>query len=131
MLHLIRSNYAGKSKLIDLAEKLQFLTLDVISTIGFGKCFGLLDADDDPHEYVKTTEDGLRNVNRQMALGTWRLNLIIPKTKPDPATATGFEKMLLFCFAVVDAREKAFKEQEALGIVEKADMLTSFMRMDY
>ncbi|KAI2622780.1 cytochrome P450 [Hypomontagnella submonticulosa] len=128
LLHLIRSNYAGKSKLIDLAEKLQFLTLDVISTIGFGKCFGLLDADDDPHEYVKTTEDGLRNVNRQMALGTWRLNLIIPKTKPDPATATGFEKMLLFCFAVVDAREKAFKEQEALGIVEKADMLTSFMK---
>ncbi|KAI0381225.1 cytochrome P450 [Hypomontagnella monticulosa] len=128
LLHLIRSNYAPEGRLLDLAEKLQFLTLDVISAIGFGKCFGLLDADSDTHKYVESTEDGLRDVNRRLALGTWWLYFIYPKTEPNPATATGFERMAIFCSTVVDAREKAFKEQEKLGIVEKEDMLTSFMR---
>jgi hypothetical protein len=39
----------------DLAKKLQFLTLDVIGLVGFGKSFGLLDIDDDPDEFSKCT----------------------------------------------------------------------------
>ncbi|KAI0183533.1 hypothetical protein EV127DRAFT_446851 [Xylaria flabelliformis] len=59
LLHLVRSRYAGQKKVMDLAQKTHFLTLDVISTIGFGKCFNLLSTDGDPDEYLKSTHDGL------------------------------------------------------------------------
>ena len=39
-IDLIRKNYPGKS--FDLAEKSQLLTLDVLSTVAFGKSFGYL-----------------------------------------------------------------------------------------
>ena len=41
----------------DMARKVQFLTLDVISKIAFGKEFGFIDADDDCFGYIKTTEE--------------------------------------------------------------------------
>lgn len=43
----------GKKGAFDLANKLQFLTLDVIGLVGFGKSFGLLDVDADPDEFGK------------------------------------------------------------------------------
>lgn len=53
-MHLIDS-YANNriNGAFDLANKLQFLTLDVIGLVGFGKSFGLLDVDADPHEFGK------------------------------------------------------------------------------
>lgn len=47
--------YADKrgDNTFDLANKLQFLTLDIIGLVGFGKSFGLLDVDADPHEFGK------------------------------------------------------------------------------
>ncbi|KAI0012005.1 cytochrome P450 [Xylariaceae sp. FL0662B] len=131
LIQLIQSGYACRRKPMDLALKIQYFTLDVISLIGFGKCFGLIDADDDPDEYVKSTAAGLRAINKQMAFGTWWTNwipLIGPKMDLDPKTAKGFEKMLALSSAMVEVREQAFKEQKDLGVVEKADMLTSFMK---
>ncbi|KAI8626742.1 cytochrome P450 [Xylariaceae sp. FL1651] len=55
LLQLVRSRYSGHRKPMDLAQKLQFFTLDVISTIGFGKCFDLLGMDEDLEEYLKST----------------------------------------------------------------------------
>ena len=40
-------------KPMNLARITTFFTLDVISTIAFGKPFGFLEIDDDPFEYLK------------------------------------------------------------------------------
>ncbi|KAJ8126490.1 hypothetical protein O1611_g7149 [Lasiodiplodia mahajangana] len=106
-------------------------SLDVISTIGFGKTYDLLDKDEDPSEYVSSTHLGLRICNTQMALGTWRLNQIpffSPKTDLDVETTKGFYKITALNSLMVEAREREFNEQKTLGVVPRADMLTSFMR---
>lgn len=80
----MQSGYARPGKRMDLAQKVHFLTLDSISTIGFDQCFGLLDQDADPNSYTTSTMEGLRAINRQMALGTWWTNwipLVGPKSK--------------------------------------------------
>lgn len=42
---------------VDLAPKVQFMALDIISTIAFGEPFGFLEADADKFEYIgQTTE---------------------------------------------------------------------------
>ncbi|KAI1080538.1 cytochrome P450 [Whalleya microplaca] len=131
LVHLIQSGYARRNKPMDLAQKLQFLTLDIISTIGFGKCFGLVDADDDPDEFVKSTAVGLRAINKQMAFGTWWTNwipLVGPKVNADTMTAKGFDKMVVLSSATVEVREQARKEQKTSDVVEKEDMLASFMK---
>ena len=43
--------HTGNGGVFDLGKKLQFMTLDVIGQVGFGKSFGLLDIDDDPDEF--------------------------------------------------------------------------------
>lgn len=131
-VQLVQSGYARPGKRMDLAQKVHFLTLDSISTIGFDQCFGLLDQDADPNSYTTSTMEGLRAINRQMALGTWWTNwipLVGPKMDVDVATSKGFEKMLALSGSMLEARERAFHEEEKnIGVVEKADMLTSFMK---
>lgn len=130
LIQLIQ-NYADSNKPMDLAQKLQFLTLDIISTIGFGQCFGLLEEDDDPSEYVKSTATGLKMVNRQMAFGTWWMNwlpLVGPKTDANPKTSQGFDRMLALSSIIADTREHAFQEQNKSGPVQREDMLASFTR---
>ncbi|KAI1266252.1 cytochrome P450 [Xylariaceae sp. FL1019] len=132
LMSLIRTGYANGRTPMDLAEKLQFFALDVISCIGFGKRFGLLEADEDPDEHIKSTEAGLRINNRQLALGTWWMNwlpFIGPRMEvADLKTAKGFEKMCALSAEITEAREKAFQEQKEAGVINRADMLTSFMK---
>ncbi|GAP88867.1 putative cytochrome P450 [Rosellinia necatrix] len=134
LLHLIRSRYTGSQrKPMDLAEKIEFFTLDVISTIGFGKCFNLLNTNKDPNGYVKSTHVGLEINNRQIALGTWWMNelpFFQPKKGTDVKDTSGFKKMRALNASMVAAREVEFREQKEKngGVVPRADMLTSFMR---
>ncbi|KAJ2996539.1 hypothetical protein NUW58_g941 [Xylaria curta] len=131
LLHLIRSRYAGQRKSMDLAQKIQFFALDVISAIGFGECFHLLDADDDPNNYVNSIREGLSVVCKQAALGTWWLNsipFIGPKPNLDLKTTNGFYRIASLHASMVEAREKEFHEQKKSGVVPRADMLTSFMK---
>lgn len=44
---------------VDLAEKVQYLTLDVITSVAFGKKFGYLETDSDVHSYIKMTEGSM------------------------------------------------------------------------
>lgn len=131
LLHLVRSRYANKRKVMDLPEKIQYFTLDTISTIGFGKCFNLMNADEDPNEYLTSNHAGLKVCNRQVALGTsWvnRIPFLSPKTDLDIEKTKGFYKMTAMNAAMVEAREKEFHEQKSRGVVPRADMLTSFMK---
>ncbi|KAI1423568.1 cytochrome protein [Xylaria sp. FL1777] len=131
LINLVRSKYAGQGKSMDLAQKLGFFTLDVISTIGFGKCYNLLTTDEDPDEYVESIHKGLRTINRQVALGTWWVNWIPflgTKPNPDINKNKGFFKMAMLNASMVEAKEKEFNEQKSLGVVPRADMLMSFMK---
>jgi hypothetical protein len=44
---------------VDFALKSQYFTLDVISSIAFGKAFGDLEADDDVSSLIQTSEETL------------------------------------------------------------------------
>ena len=46
---------ADKYRPVDFALKTQFLTLDVISDLAFGKPFGYLEKDDDVFDYIQIT----------------------------------------------------------------------------
>lgn len=116
---------------MDLPEKIQYFTLDTISTIGFGKCFDLMNTDEDPNEYLISTHSGLKVCNRQVALGSYWMNRIpflAPKTHTDVEKTKGFYKMTALNAAMVQAREREFHEQKSRGAVPRADMLTSFMK---
>ncbi|KAI0405626.1 cytochrome P450 [Xylaria palmicola] len=131
LLNLVRSRYAHQRKLMDLAQKVQFFTLDVISTIGFGKCYDLLNTDRDPDEYLESTHLGLKMLNIQIALGTWWTNWIPfvgPKLDSDLESSKGFYKLTALNATLVEGREKEFREQKSRGVVPRADMLTSFMK---
>lgn len=89
---------------------------------------------------VRSTEDGLRRINRMMALNvSWinRIPFLGPSAVPDADKATGFEKMLTISSGIVEARENAFRKSlesnskeaaSSSGVAERADMLASFMR---
>lgn len=40
---------------VDFAQKIQFLTLDIISDLAFGQPFGYVEQDDDVFDFIKTT----------------------------------------------------------------------------
>lgn len=48
---------AGEYKPMDFAMKANYLTLDVISEISYGKSFGHLEQDADVYEHIKMMEE--------------------------------------------------------------------------
>lgn len=109
---------------MDLAKKVQYFTLDVISTIGLGKSFGMLNSDTDVCDYAKSTEEGLHMATVALALGfsfisqlPWIGKFVGPSIKD----SKGFGKMMATCFRYVD--ERAAKPTDA-----RSDMLASFVR---
>jgi cytochrome P450 len=73
LLDLVRNKYAStvgeEAKVMDLGKKIQYFTLDVISTVGFGHPFGDLKADADLNDYIKSDEEGLSILKVCLALG--------------------------------------------------------------
>lgn len=58
LIGLIERKYLSTSKesrIMDLGEKAQFFTLDVISDLAFGEPFGYMAQDRDPFDYIKIT----------------------------------------------------------------------------
>ncbi|KAL1651593.1 hypothetical protein SLS61_005255 [Didymella pomorum] len=59
LVNLIESKYISTKtdyRPVDLAQKLQFFTLDVISDLVFGKPLGCLQHDKDPYDYVEAMD---------------------------------------------------------------------------
>lgn len=109
---------------MDLAKKIPFFTLDVISHVGLGKPFGDLKADKDVHDYLKSTEDGLKIGNTSFALGlAWLLEVPIigPAISPSEKDVSGFGRMMKEARKLVD-------ERMAQSTEAKSDMLASFIR---
>lgn len=126
-LNLIRTKYVSSDREIipmDLATKVQFFTLDVISSIGLGKAFGMLQRDQDVDNYLQSSEEGLTIGNNALAMGfSWitQAPLIGRFIAPSPKDNNGFGKMMAACFRLVD-------ERAASSTDKRSDMLASFMR---
>lgn len=61
LLELIKTKYLSsptETKSFDLAEKMQFFSMDTISDISFGKPLGFLANDTDMYDYLKTSAAG-------------------------------------------------------------------------
>ncbi|KAL4974569.1 cytochrome P450 [Aspergillus desertorum] len=127
LLNLIRAKYVSSDHQVvpmDLAKKVQYFTLDVISSVGLGKAFGMLEADRDVDEYLQSSEEGLAIANTALALGFSRLTqapLIGRFFAPSPNDNNGFGKMMATCFRLVD-------ERAASATDKRSDMLASFIR---
>ncbi|KAK4177376.1 cytochrome P450, partial [Triangularia setosa] len=130
-LSLIRTKYASDNrqpvKKMDLAKKIQFFTMDVISLVAFGTTFGMLDRDKDIDNFVKSSEDGLLIGNKFMALNLgWLVQapVIGRFLGPSVKDKTGFGAMMRECFRYIDERV----ENAEKGGEERRDMLASFYR---
>ncbi|KAL4866245.1 hypothetical protein BDV12DRAFT_173125 [Aspergillus spectabilis] len=126
-LSLIRSKYISTDRTIvpmDLAQKVQYFTLDVISSVGLGKTFGMLQSDHDVDNYIQSSEEGLAIGNTALAMGfSWiaQAPLIGRFIAPSPENPNGFGKMMAACFCAVDERAASPSDK-------RSDMLASFMR---
>lgn len=109
---------------MDLAQKIPFFTLDVISHIGLGTPFGNLTANKDVNDYLKSSEEGLKigNTAFGMGLGWLRETPIIgPAISPSEKDQTGYGRMMHEARKIVDARRSKSTDG-------KSDMLASFIR---
>lgn len=109
---------------MDLAKKVQYFTLDVISNVGLGKAFGMLQSDRDVDNYLQSSEEGLAIGNTALAMGfSWltQAPFIGRFIAPSPKDNNGFGKMMAACFRLVD-------ERAASSTDKRSDMLASFMR---
>jgi cytochrome P450 len=111
-------------KPMDLAKKVQYLTLDVISDVGLGQAFGMLKADTDLNGYIKSGEEGLTIANTSVGLGiNWILQIpwVGKLLGPSEKDKSGFGKMMSTAFKMVDNRLQS-------STSSRSDMLASFIR---
>ncbi|KKZ65566.1 hypothetical protein EMCG_08591 [[Emmonsia] crescens] len=108
---------------VDFARKVQYLTLDVISTIAFGRTFGFLDKDGDLFDYIKTTEESLP-LMQMIALVPWLVNVLQSRLfkafLPSHTDVVGLGKVMGIAKEVVAERYGPKK-------ITKPDMLGSFV----
>ncbi|KAM0250721.1 hypothetical protein ACHAQJ_008476 [Trichoderma viride] len=98
--------------------------MDVISGVGLGKTFGMLQSDSDVEDYIQSTEEGLRIGNYAFALGfSWiaQAPFIGRFIAPSPTDSKGFGRMMATCFRYVDERLENPTDK-------RSDMLASFIR---
>lgn len=113
---------------MDLAQKAQFFTLDVIMDIATGTPVGDLEHDADVYSYLRTTADALAPL---IMIGSvpsvqnfLQIPLIAKKLFPTAEDKIGFGKLIGIAEKKVAERFSADPE----GQVEKFDMLQSFVR---
>ncbi|KAI8274248.1 Cytochrome P450 monooxygenase lolP1 [Colletotrichum sp. SAR11_59] len=62
LVRLIEDKYVSTAvdfRPVDLCRKIQYLTLDIITSLAFGYHFGYLEQDADVHRYIQMTEESM------------------------------------------------------------------------
>ncbi|KAH8725563.1 benzoate 4-monooxygenase cytochrome-like protein P450 [Phaeosphaeriaceae sp. PMI808] len=127
LLELLRKKYLSTlahSNPVDIGEKIQFFTIDVISTVGFGEPIGDLKADADLNLYIKSSELGLKMMCIVGALGLTTLANWPPLARligPKETDKSGPGRMMFTARNLIDSRLK--KPMEG-----RSDMMASFIR---
>lgn len=109
---------------MDLATKIQYLTLDVVSAVALSSAFGDLKANEDVNDYLKASKQGLYINNLSFGLGlSWLREVpILGKAMgPSEKDERGYGKMM------AEAR-KMITQRKASGSHDRSDMLSSFIR---
>ena len=127
LVELIRSKYLSTPahyRPVDLANKVQYLTVDIISKIGFGKAFGDLKADADVDGYISSSREGLVLMNLTAGLGLtpyFHWPPIARLVGPSEKDKSGFGKMMAVSRELIDSRLEKPTDS-------RSDMLASFIR---
>ncbi|TEA19139.1 Cytochrome P450 monooxygenase lolP1 [Colletotrichum sidae] len=126
LVNLIETRYLSTEtefKPCDLARKVQYFTLDVISAIGFGKKFGYVEADADFMRYIDTTEKMLPTI-LMIALQPWVLSIM-----QNPTLSFLFPnvKSVIGIGDVMKRASEAVEERYGEKPVVKRDILGSFV----
>lgn len=109
---------------MDIAEKVQYFTHDVITAITFGKAFDMVQKDADTNGYIKSIKEGFLTANILVVFGLAKISqssLIGPALTPVATEETGYGKLLA-------VSTKLIKEREANPREKPEDMLDSFIR---
>ncbi|KAK3110938.1 hypothetical protein LTR53_014273 [Teratosphaeriaceae sp. CCFEE 6253] len=119
LVGLIRDRYTGT--IIDLADVMRFFTLDVLSTLAFGRPFGFMAANKDLWDYGKTNAEFMPIFQLQANHGWMRRILSSPVMQalaaPKVTDATGIGPALGFARQAVAERygPEAKTKQDMLG----------------
>ena len=122
MMQLIKARYNGVT--VDVAKVTRFFTLDVLSTVAFGRPFGFMAANEDLWEYNKTSSDFLQilefatnHPNLRWLLST---RLVQALAAPKVTDKAGMGPMLKFA-------RQAVAERHGPNAKIKKDMLGHFV----
>lgn len=126
-IRLIEDKYlstADEFRPVDMARKIQYMTLDVISKIAFGEPFGFMDKDDDHFGYIKTTEDTVPMM-QMFALIPWLISLL---QSPLCKAMMPSERDTVGLGPIMAAATRAVNQRFGAKAGDKNDMLGSFVR---
>ena len=126
LIRLLETKYLSTAtdfKAVDLAQKAQYFTLDVISSLAFGKAFGYLVSDEDKFGYIETTEKTVlvllatALLPRVLSiLQSLRLKSIMPSARGMVGIGT-----------VMSLAQEAVSQRYGTSPIVKRDMLGSFI----
>lgn len=100
LIELIGSKYASTSidyRPVDIGRKVQYFTLDVISSLAFGEAFGDLEMDGDVHKYIEMLDEAGPSIILLTVLPWVRRILQLPLMKrllPSSKDKVGFGKVM-------------------------------------
>ncbi|KAF6812059.1 cytochrome p450 [Colletotrichum sojae] len=126
---LVRRKYVsstgGEVKPMDLARVTQFMTLDVITEIAYGRAFGYLATDSDLHDYISTSEAAVPYL-QLLGEVPWLQKIFLNKfvlgaVGPKPTDKSGIGKLMGMAKDVASTRYGPDAKDER-------DMLGAFVR---
>ncbi|KAG0645674.1 Cytochrome P450 monooxygenase lolP1 [Hyphodiscus hymeniophilus] len=126
LMKLIDTKYVSTNLVyrpMDFSRKAQYLALDVISSLAYGKAFGDLEKDEDVHNYIEMIEEAGPNIVLLTVLPVMRKMLRMPLIKnlvPNAKDQFGFGKVMGIAKELASERFGPYKKIQA-------DMLGSFV----
>ncbi|KAK8058923.1 pisatin demethylase [Apiospora phragmitis] len=126
---LFRSSYISTETLakpVDFSKKVQYLSLDIISDINWGRPFGNLKRDRDVDDIVHSSEEGIWFFNFMLGTGLYRIlhqPLIARWVGVSVKDSTGFGRLLGNARDII--RERL---QRDAAHDKRSDMIASFFR---
>lgn len=127
-MNLIRTKYISNGdslKPMDIALQAQYFTLDVITSLAYGRAFGYLARDEDIYDYIKLAEEFVSTAAPIVGVTPiqnflYRSGLIF-KIAPNPEDPKGFGRLMAEAKASVNERYGADAK-------ERQDMIGAFVR---
>ncbi|KAL0769401.1 hypothetical protein CaCOL14_008709 [Colletotrichum acutatum] len=123
-IRLIEERYVsttGVFRPMDLCQKVQYLTLDIITSLAFGYHFGYVAQDADVHQYIKMTEQSMpamMTLSVFPQLAKLLQSPLFRQAMPSEHDRVGFGKFIAVAKKVVAERltsDKTAKRRDMLG----------------